>query len=696
MNKNEVKERIEKIKKELKKLNTAYFLENKEVLPEQVRDSFKRELLDLEKKYPELKTKDSPSLNIGVEPDSRFTKHQHQHKKESLSDVFNLDEIKDFTEKIYRILPEKYDYHLELKLDGLNITLNYEKGFLKRALTRGNGFYGEDVTHTVSKIKTIPHQLNEDFSGEISGEVFFMKEDFKNLQIKTNNKFANARNAASGTVRQLEGDIAKSRNLSFYPYSLFSVKNLSEVKTQKELMNYLKKLGFLIEKEARVCSSLEEIKKYILYWSDQRNNLDFEIDGIVIKVNDFRQQKLLGSTAKSPRWAIAYKFPAEIVQSQILDIKLQVGRTGAVTPVALLRPVILAGSTVSRATLHNQDEILKKDIRIKDTVLIRKAGDIIPEVLEVVYEMRPKNAKKFIFPKNCPVCSEKLVKLENEVVVRCINPKCSSIHLEKLRHFVSKKALNIEGLGDEVIKLLIDKKYIEDIADIFFLTKKDLESLTGFREKKVKNILDSIEKSKNPSLKSFLFGLGIRYLGEESSLLLANFLQQFLKVAEKTKTEKSLQVSLFENEKKEVFKVFTYQSFLDKVKILELEDLLDLDGIGEKLAKSIYDYFKNSDNFLLLEKFKLIDFSFKYEKKENLKQIFLDQKIVISGVFKNYTRDSLKEKLRKRGAKILNTVSKNTDILICGNSAGTKKEKAEKLNLRIISEKDFEKMIEKS
>jgi DNA ligase (NAD+) len=700
MNLEQAKQRIEIIKKELLLLNKAYFTNDTEIVPESVRDSLKRELILLEKEYPQLQTQDSPSQIIGSELNKKFEKISHLQKKESLSDVFSFEEIKEWNERIFRILPEEFHYFCELKLDGLNITLRYKEGVLIQALTRGNGLEGENVTHTVKTISSIPHQLKKKFSGEISGEAFFMKKDFEALNQNSDKTFANPRNAVAGTIRQLDPEFAKQRNMSFYPYNVFPLTEVSQEKSQI----FLQSLGFPIEKKSKSIQSLSEINDYIKYWTKNRSRLDFEIDGIVVKVQKFSQQKVLGSTSKSPRWAIAYKFPAEIAQSEVLSIDLQVGRTGAITPVANLRPTLLAATTVSRATLHNAREIKRKDIRIGDTVMIRKAGDIIPEVIEVIHEMRPENSQIFIFPSHCPVCSEKLIHYEGEVVIRCINSKCQSIHIEELKHFVSRPCANIEGLGEEVLIAFVENKLIEDFADIYSLTKDELLMLPFFKEKKAEKILLSIQNAKKINLERFIFSLGIRFVGKETSFIFAQFFISQLDIQKKIISQKikdtDLQMNLFQEEtigKKNTVEVeekyFSLEQFFQKIQMMKEQDLLDLDGVGEKSAKSFYVYFQTENRLHVMKKLIENNVQIEYEEYIQKPQVLKDKTLLITGTLTSMSRDQLKQHIKEAGGKVVSAMSKNVDILIAGNNPGSKLDKAQKMNKEIWNEDFVKKML---
>ena len=696
MNKEQAKLRIKALREELERLNEAYFTRDEELAPESVRDSLKRELIELEEQFPDLKTEDSPTQKVGSRLNEKFAKVAHAVKKESLADVFTFDEIQEWEERMKRELEnpnEHFEYFCELKLDGLNITLRYNNGEFVRAVTRGNGREGEDVTHTIETIITIPHKVENRFSGEISGEVFFMKGDFEEMNKQEGGKFANPRNAAAGTVRQLDPEFARKRKLSFYPYTSID----TQAESQSDLQSFFQSQSFKIEEESKLCTNLDEVKKFIEYWTQKRDSLPFEIDGIVIKVNSFRQQQMLGSTAKAPRWAVAYKFPAEIAQSQVLSIDLQIGRTGAATPVANLRSTILAGSTVSRATLHNEEEIQRKDIRVGDTVMIRKAGDIIPEVIEVVQTMRQEDSIPYEFPKSCPVCETVLVKTEGEVAIRCPNPMCAAIHIESLKHFVSRGGANIDGLGVEVLQALLDQQLIEDAADLFALSKDELLTLPLFKEKRAENLLESLEKSKKLPLGRFLFALGIRFVGSETASLFAkHFLKQLHVQSEVIiNNHEGDQMSLFgveaatTEEKNEYFEI---SEFFDLAKKATTEELLHIDGIGEKVAQSFVEYFEHESPQHLFEKFIDNELQIEVEEVRMLEQVFEGMTFVITGTIEGMTRDQVKKEVQDRGGKVLSSVSKKLDVLIAGDNAGSKYDKAQGFGIEIW---DQEKLKEK-
>ncbi|MFA6992655.1 MAG: NAD-dependent DNA ligase LigA, partial [Candidatus Gracilibacteria bacterium] len=598
MNKQEIKVRIEKLKEKIDALNYKYFVLDESEVDESVRDSLKRELMDLESKYPDLITPNSPTQRVGSVLSGKFSKIKHLSPKKSLADVFSSEEINDWSERIFKIVPEKMEFVCELKIDGLNITIQYEKGLLKRALTRGNGIEGEDVTHAVKTIESIPLKLNEEIDLEVSGEVYMPKKSFEKLnkeqERKGEEKFANPRNAAAGSVRQLDPSVAAARKLDMFFYHV-DRSGLKDVKTQEELLKRFTKLGLKVCEHYKKVGSIEEVIKFCENWHKKRDDLPFEIDGIVIKVNDFHQQNRLGFTAKAPRYAVAYKFPAQKVSSRILDVIFQVGRTGAITPVAVMTPTLVAGSSVSRATLHNEDEINKKDIRIGDTVIIQKAGDVIPEVVEVIKDLRTGHEKKVKFPSKCPSCGSPIEREEGQAAYRCVNKECYAVNREHFIHFISKKGFNIEGLGDKVIDQLLENGFIDDPSDIFILTKDDFLQLDLFKDKRADNILNSIDKAKTVSLNRFMFALGIRYLGEQSSYDFVQFLVRNQKKSDekidRVKIKRDKQETLFGETSEQITEEFSILDLIATVTALTIDKIKNIDGIGDKMGEAIYEWF---------------------------------------------------------------------------------------------------------
>ncbi len=673
MDQNEARLRIEKLREKINNLNYQYFVLDKSEVEESVRDSLKRELIELENEFPQFISKDSPTQRVGSVLSGKFAKLKHKSPKKSLADVFSEEEIKDWYERIQKLLPnEKIEFVCELKIDGLNITIQYEKGTFFKALTRGNGIEGEDVTHAVKTIESIPLKLNEEVNLEVSGEVYMPLESFRELNKKQEKlnleKFANPRNAAAGSVRQLDPKITASRNLDMFFYHMDENTIKENIKTQEELLKTFKKLGLKICEHYKKFSSIDEVVKFCESGHEKREKLPYEIDGIVIKVNDFNQQKRLGFTLKAPRYAIAYKFPAEKVSSKILDIILQVGRTGAITPVAVMTPTLVAGSIVSRATLHNEDEIEKKDIRIGDTVIIQKAGDVIPEVVEVMKDLRTGKEEKFKFPKNCPVCKSPIVRKEGESAYRCTNEFCYAVKQESLGHFVSKKAFNIDGLGDKVVVQLMENGLIQDPADIFALKKEDLLKLDLFKDRRTDNLISAIEKAKHISLDRFFFALGIRFLGEQGSFDFAKFLVQYSKKEE-----------------------FSIPELLEAVQSLSKEEIKNVDGIGEKMGESIFTWFNNVKNRDFLEKLFHVGIILNIDSVKSTGSL-ANKNFVITGTLSS-PREQIKELIKSNGGKVQSSVGKTTDFLIVGESPGSKLKEAEKLGTKIIPEEEFLKMV---
>ncbi len=713
MNREEALRRIGKLKNEIWKFNRAYFIENKTLVSEDVRDALKQELIALEKEHPDLITPDSPTQRVGAPLDGRLPKIIHMTPKESLTDIFSEAELKDWEDQMHRALGEgkrKFAFRCELKIDGLNISLIYQYGkdgqyTYVRAVTRGNGIEGEDVTHTVRTIESLPlaFTLPEHSSAhppkfmEISGEVFMMKAALKklNAKLEESEKFANPRNAAAGSVRQLDPSVAALRDLRMFCYALDTkTADAMGIKTQQELMEFLDAIGIPTNHESKLVSSIEEIQRYFEHVRQMRERLPFDIDGIVAKVNDRKMQRDLGSTAKAPRWARAYKFPAEQKTSIVKDIVLQVGRTGAVTPVAHLTPVLLAGTTVTRATLHNEDEIQRLDVRVGDTVIVQKAGDVIPEVLQVLPDLRPRGSKPFHFPLHCPSCSTKLVREEGEVVRRCPNPKCAAARQERIEHFVSRYAFNIEGLGKETVEELINEEIVVDPSDIFTLTYEDLITLPLFKEKKTEKILLAVERARRVPLDRFLFALGIRHVGRETADLLARRIEwptHALTISEK-KAVKSQQ-SLFggEEEKLEI-RAVKIEEICKLVSKISPEDLGNIQGIGSISATSFHEWFSDEDNLEILGKLSRAGVVCLQPEGGSLPQIFAGKTFVVSGSLPTLSREEARQMIKDRGGNVSGSVSKKTDYLLLGENPGSKLDDANKLGTKTLDEAAFLKL----
>jgi DNA ligase (NAD+) len=707
MNLQEAHDRSAKLRDEIWRLNKAYFIDNKEEASEDVRDALKQELIALEKEFPDVITADSPTQRVGAPLDGRLPKIAHITPKESLSDSFSHAELEDWIDQMKRALGKDnvaFEFLTELKIDGLNVTLIYEhkdSGHydLYRAITRGNGVEGEDVTHTVKTVQSIPLSFELDRKEhpkyiEISGEIYMRKDSLKkiNLALGEAEKFANPRNAAAGSLRQLDPKVAASRELQIFCYSLGKdTTDALEIKTQVELMEFIASLGIPVNTEAKLLGSLSEVEKMYEELQKKRDSLPYDIDGVVIKINDKRMQRDLGSTAKAPRWARAYKFPAEQKTAQILDIQLQIGRTGAITPVAHLSPTQLAGTTVTRATLHNADEIERQDIRIGDTVVLQKAGDIIPEVVEVMTNLRPKDSIPFHFPLHCPSCSAELVRPEGEAVHRCPGTNCSAVRQEKIEHFVSRYAFNIEGFGKETIDELLSQELVSDAADIFFLSYAELIELPLFKEKKTEKVLSAIENVRQIPLDRFLYSLGIRHIGRETAEILAKRIEwPKTDITIEAGSSSHTQVSLFDAAAEE--KVIHGISMADiaiTLQELDSDTLGSIDGIGGVVAQSLLSWISKEDNRSLLHKFENAGVVALQPEGSHAPQIFTGKVFVITGTLPTLHREDIKTTIKERGGKVSSAVSKKTDYLIAGESPGSKYDKAVDLSVPVLDEAAF-------
>lgn len=658
----ETKKRIEKLKNQLQEIDYAYYVLDKPIVTDAVRDSLKDELEKIEQEYPNLITADSPTQRIGGKALGKFEKYKHKVPKYSIDDVFSFEEVIEFDQRIKRFLewPEKKDleYICELKIDGLNMSCVYKNGILEKAATRGDGIMGEVVTHTVRTIKSIPLKIKDATDLEVSGEVFMPKSSFEKLNKEQKKKgeqiFANPRNAAAGTVRQLDPKIASERDLDNFMYSYDGPKHF---KTQEDVLNELKRLGFKVNSSWRKVSNIFETEKVFTNLFKKRDSLPYEIDGIVIKVNSIDYQKKLGRTAKCVRWAVAYKFQAEQVTTVVESIEVQVGRTGALTPVAHLKPVQLAGSVVKRATLHNQDEVDRLDVRIGDTVILQKAGDIIPDIIKVLPKLRTGREKKFRVPEKCPICGSKVKRKIGEVAYYCANKKCYAQQQEGLYHFVSKKAFDIDGLGPKILDQLQKADLIKNPADIFRLKEEDLSPLERFAEKSTENLIRSIEESKEINLAKFIYGLGIRHVGEETANVLAD-----------------------------------YFNSVDKLKNANLEDLQKAEDVGPKVASSIIDWFSDKKNLKIVDDLIKLGVKIKNHSKQSSSKL-ASKTFVLTGELVSLTRDEAKDKIRSWGGHVSSAVSRQTDFVVAGNNPGSKYDKAERLGVKIIDEREFLKMV---
>ena len=655
------KKRIEKLKKVINHNRYLYHVLDKQEISDSALDSLKKELFDLEQKYPEFITNDSPTQRVGGKPLKEFKKAKHIQRMLSFNDAFSEKDIYDWLERISKLLTEeekkKIDFYCELKIDGLAIELEYEDGILKTGSTRGDGTIGEDITYNLKTIEAIPLVIDSKGKLILRGEVFISKKEFnkqnKVLKDKGLPEYANPRNIAAGSVRQLDPKITASRKLDSFAYDVVVG---ADTKTHKEKHDILKELGFKTNQNNKYCKSIEEVFKFYEYCGKLREKLDYEIDGVVVIINDNKIFEKLGVVGKAPRGAVAFKFAQSQGVTKVEDIKIQIGRTGAMTPVAVLKPVKISGITITRATLHNEDEINRLGLKIGDTVIVGRAGDVIPDIIKVLPELRTGSEKKFIMPKICPSCGKKLEKSETESLWRCKNNNCPARQRRNFYHFVSRSAFNIDGLGPKIIDRLLDEGLVQDQSDFFSLKKEDLEHLERFAEKSAQNLIKSINDKKEIIFPKFIYALGIRNVGEETAIDLAKQFSSILK--------------------------------LQNAKLNQLESILN---IGPTVAKSIYDWFNDKNNIKLLDKLHKVGIKIINQKLESQK--LTGQTFVITGSFKDMSRDEVKSKIRKLGGQVSESVSKKVNFVVVGVDPGSKFEKAKKLGVKIISEKDFLEII---
>jgi DNA ligase (NAD+) len=622
----------------------------------------------LEQKYPELITPDSPTQRVGAKPLEEFETARHLVPMLSLSNAFTDKELLDFDKRIKKQFPHQFfNYIVELKIDGLAIALVYENGIFQRGATRGDGFVGEDITQNLRTINSIPLRLikyNNIQRVEVYGEVYMNKESFEKLNQKRDkqgeNLFANPRNAAAGSVRQLDPSITAKRQLDTFIYQA-TFPDGSNFRTHLEVLNFLKSAGFKVNPHIKECQDIEEAINYCKAWENKKSELNYEIDGMVIKLNQLNLREELGSTSKSPRWAIAFKFPAEQMTTVIKDIIVGVGRTGTLTPVAILEPVIISGSKVQRATLHNEDEIRRKDIRIGDTVLIQKAGEIIPEVVKVIKEKRGGKEKVFNIPEKCPVCGSKVIRLEGEVASRCNNLSCPAQVKERIKHFVSREAMDIDGLGSALIEQLVDKGLIKDFGDLYYLKKEELSKLDRMAEKSSDNVIRAINNSKNRPLSNLIYALGIRYVGSYASKLLSKKINNLLDL--KNMTE---------------------------------DDFINIAEIGPKIAKSIVLFFKKEENLKIIKKLEEAGLNLSSQENGQEEQTLKGMQFVLTGSLESFTRDEAKKEIERLGGRVTGNVTKNTDYLILGKDPGQKYQKAKEIGINILEENNFKNMLKNS
>ncbi|NLI90663.1 MAG: NAD-dependent DNA ligase LigA [Peptococcaceae bacterium] len=658
-------QRLQELKKIIEKANYHYYGLDDPILTDAEYDAYMRELLAIEKSHPEWVTEDSPSQRVGGVVASQFPKIRHPEPLLSLDNAFQAEDLKDFDRRVRAIAPDA-EYVVEFKIDGLTVALTYENGLLIRGATRGDGEVGEEITANVKTIRAVPLRIREDhdiFNSsllDVRGEGYMPKESFLQLNAEREEEglslFANPRNAAAGSLRQQDSRITAGRKLGYFSYQLIQAENLG-IRTQEEVLRVLKELGFTVNPHYRVYKTIDQVIEYCGEMVEQRHSLPYEIDGLVIKVNHFAHQRELGYTAKSPRWAIAYKFPAEQVETEVRDIEINVGRTGVLTPTAILRDVFVAGSTVSRATLHNLDNIREKDIRIGDHVLLHKAGDVIPEIIKSLPEKRNGAEKIFEMPAQCPSCGSPVYRLEGEAAHRCLNISCPSRQREAIIHFVSRDAMNIEGLGPAVINQLLENHLIEDAADLYFLEYEKLLTIERMAHKSAQNLLQAIEASKQRGLAPLIFALGIRHVGVKVGKVLAN-----------------------------------RYGAMEALRNAGLEELKEIGDIGEIMAKSIVSFFQDQANLDFLDKLSRANVKMTAEHTVT-SQILAGKSIVVTGTLKTWDRREIEELIEQLGGKSSSSVSKKTSFVVYGESAGSKLTKARELGIPVFDEEEFKAML---
>lgn len=664
MNDIEAKERIKELRATLEYHAKKYYDEDKPEITDYEYDMMMNELKSLEKKFPELIDKESLTQKVGGHVKEGFKQVEHEVPLQSLQDVFSYDELRDFDDRVKKQLHDggaNLKYVVETKIDGLSMAIEYKDGKFVRAATRGNGLIGEDVSANALTIKSIPRELKEPINIIVRGEVFIGSKEFEKLneerEVLGQSLFANARNAAAGSLRQLDSKITKTRPLDIFIFNVQKLEN-NPFNSHYEQLNYLDKLGFNVNPVRILCNNIDEAIDAITKIGEDRENLSFGIDGAVIKVDNLDYREELGTTFKTPRWAIAYKYPPEQKETLLKDIICQVGRTGAITPMAILEPVKVAGSTISKTTLHNEDFIKEKDLKIGDRVIIQKAGDVIPEVVEAVKSKRTGEEKEFIMPKVCPVCGAPTIREDGEAVTRCTGIECSAKALRNIVHFASKEGMEIDGLGYSIIEQLLDRKLINNIADIYSLKLEDVASLKKNGKKFAQNLIDAIEKSKSNDLFKLITGLGIRHIGAKSAKNLAR----------KFRT-------------------------MDNLMNASIEELSVQNDVGEITAKSIYDFFREEQSIDLINKLKLAGVNMESLEEENTDNRFEGKTFVLTGALSKYSRDEASDIIEKLGGKTSGSVSKKTSYVLAGEDAGSKLTKAQNLGVTVITEEEFEEMI---
>lgn len=663
-------ERIRQLKSKLQSASYAYYVLDNPIMEDAIYDQLYRELQELENQHPSLITLDSPTQRVGDKLNSQLDSIKHNIPLYSLENAFNFDELKQWENRWQRQLEKitEFNYICELKIDGSAIALTYENGIFIRGLTRGDGITGEDITNNLRTIRSIPLKLNIDNPPpiiEVRGEAFLPLQEFNRIneerEKNSESLFANPRNATAGTLRQLDPNIVSQRKLQFFAYSLYLSPENDNINNQEESLNFLQKSDFLINPNYKVFQNLEQIKQYLDYWEIARKNLPYMTDGVVVKINQFSLQTELGFTQKFPRWAIAVKYPAEEVTTTVEKITVNVGRTGAVTPMAIMKPVQLAGTTVQRATLHNSDRVQELDIRVGDTVIIRKAGEIIPEVVEVIKDLRPSNTEPYQMPSHCPECGSKLLRPENEAVIRCVNSSCPAILRGSLIHWASREAMDIRGLGEKVVICLMDYKLVKSIADVYKLKPFQIADLERMGEKSAQKLIMAIEESKKQPFSRVLYGLGIRYVGAVNAQILAeNFIN------------------------------------IDNLIKAKQEDLESVYGIGIEISSSVVEWFKLPENIQLIEELRNLKINLESQNNNQNSRNLSNKIFVLTGTLPTLKRNDAKKLIESRGGKVNNSISSKVDYVVVGEDAGSKLEKAQKLQLQIISESELLTIIKDS
>lgn len=657
----QVQEEISKLVSLLNKYSYDYYVEDNPQISDTEYDTLYKQLEKLEENHPEYILENSPTQRVGDRILDEFEKITHKVPMLSLSNTFSTEDLRDFDARISKLVPDhSVEYICELKIDGLAISIKYENGRLASAATRGDGSVGEDVTENIKTIFSIPKVLKDNRTFEVRGEVYLPRKSFEllNSERESNNEvlFANPRNAAAGSLRQLDSKITAKRRLSAFIYSIVGDESIV---SQENALNTAKEYNLPVNPNFKLCKNIDEVIDYINYWTENKKNLPYDIDGIVIKVNSYSTQEEVGYTQKSPRWATAYKFPEEELATKLLDVELSVGRTGIITPVAILDPIVISGSTVSKASLHNKDIIDELDIHIGDMVVVKKAGEIIPKVVRVVRELRTEGSTKYTMPNTCPSCGQQTYTKENDPFTRCKNPDCPDQNIRRIIHFASRDALNIEGLGDKVVTTLYEKGIIAHTIDLFSLEREKLISLDRMGEKSVDNLLNAIENSKQNCLDKVIFALGILNVGKKAGKILA---------------EKYLNLTNLMN--------------------ATLDELVNLDDVGQITAESILDYLSDENNIKFINDLIKVGMNPQYEVQEvNTDNIFAGKTVVLTGKLVELTRNEAKEYLEKYGAKVTGSVTSKTDLVIAGEKAGSKLAKAEQLGIRVINEEEFANMV---